>query len=594
MMSPPPAGKTSRRDVPDKAAQIMGMGQSKSSREKGSRRLRDPYAVGDSDDQVMVDAPEDSAKDVPPVSISKERKRPSRSRRESTYMSGGLGEDPGATTDAPPHRQSEDVRFVSGAEDSGFERPPLVRRSTSTAKKPGILGGFLGALKPSNQRPPPPERKSSRAYESEDGMARRKRSVAQDDDRRLRREDRKVQEGRKASVADRSADVGPTTDVEDTEAREARRQERRERKRRELEEQEELIANRRAKEDSRRTRAREQQEQQAREEEEREVRKKEERRARREARRAEEERAAKEEEEQNRLREERRAARRAERERISQEEAAAAAAAAAPSRPKGDRRQSSYMDNPDDDEIRRARREERRQRRSVDLGEAGISKDRPRTSRRRSDYPADEPDRRATRTSRGAPPAPYRPVDDLRAQDLNSSGPPPPLGQAIKTGSDKTASWVAHINHEPPPPPPLTHTIIDAPVHFARDIAPDPLDEYETSAREFNQNRRKGRDAPSISMPPPPPPEENFDDAERQQRRRKRRDAVPPLSRDGVKSSDGSSHDRRRERVSSKNQPSQREDYVPRERDRDRAGMISPTANGLSRGNGWFRKFTGL
>ena len=71
-------------------------------------------------------------------------------------------------------------------------------------------------------------------------------------------------------------------------------------------------------------------------------------------------------------------------------------------------------------------------------------------------------------------------------------------------------------------------TIIDAPAHFAEDVAPDPPFE-ETTAREMRQKRRKDKDAYAE------------DDAERHRRRREsRRDG------DAQRSSDGSSHNRRK------------------------------------------------
>ena len=173
---------------------------------------------------------------------------------------------------------------------------------------------------------------------------------------------------------------------------------------------------------------------------------------------------------------------------------------------------SSYVDSADE-EARRARHEERRMRRSVDVT-AGDSNDRPRASRRRSDYPA--------------------PVDgyfDRRhGEQTHANGGRTPLAdgrlKASSSGNDKTASWVNSVNEDPPPPPPVEGTILDAPAHHVEDTVADNLD--ETTAREMRKNRRKDRDAYVD------------DDSERRRRRRETR------HEDGQRSSDGSGHDRRR------------------------------------------------
>ena len=91
MISPPP-DDVKPKEMSAKAAKVMGVGRSKSTREKTkSRKVPDPYAI-DSDDMVMVDNPEDSAKDVPQFDIPKERKKSSKSKRQPNFMSGGLGE----------------------------------------------------------------------------------------------------------------------------------------------------------------------------------------------------------------------------------------------------------------------------------------------------------------------------------------------------------------------------------------------------------------------------------------------------------------------------------------------------------------------
>ena len=362
------------------------------------------------------------------------------------------------------------------------------------------MGGIFGAL----SGRPRPDRRQSKVYESDDGASRRKRGSVYDDDasKRLRRDDRKVGRSRKISDADGFTDAAPVTEAETPEAKEARRAERRARREREVAEDEARAARRREKDDARKAKAREERDRLVKEDEEREARKQEERRARRaerEARHAEEDRLAREEQAKTAERRERRRER--EKDRVVEE---------ATSRPKSDRRRS-YMDQPDDDETRRVRREERRPRRTVEVS-AG-DKERPRTSRRRSDYPApvdDYFDRRNGEHSPNKKGGVSSPLADGR---LKASG-----------GNDKTASWVNSINDDPPPPPPVEGTIIDAPAHFAEDHAPDaPLD--ESTAREMRHKRRKDKDGYVD------------DDSERPRRRR---------DGDAQKSSDGSSHNRRK------------------------------------------------
>ena len=61
MMSPPP-DEIKPKDMSAKAAKVMGVSRSKSTREKTkSRKVPDPYAIDD-DDLVMVDNPEDLAR----------------------------------------------------------------------------------------------------------------------------------------------------------------------------------------------------------------------------------------------------------------------------------------------------------------------------------------------------------------------------------------------------------------------------------------------------------------------------------------------------------------------------------------------------
>lgn len=496
LISPPPESR-SRPEISDKAAKVMGVSRSKSTREKTkSRKVPDPYAI-DSEDMVMVDGPEDSARDVPPLEkpSGDREKKSRRSRRESTMMSGGLGDD-AVMVDATEGKP-DDLAFDT--------RPPLVRRATTSNKKAGLMGGLLGAFG-AGTRPSAPDRRQSKAYDSEDGMARRKRGSAYDEDRmkRSRREDRTVNRPRKPSDAEGLTDAAPMTEAEDAAAKEARRAERRERRAREEAEEELRMARRREREEQRKAKAREEEDRLRQEDEEREARRKEERRAKRverDARRAQEDRLREEEEAKAAERRERRRER--DRQRTEEEPASTA-------RPKTDRRRSYAVDTPEEEEARRQRREERRQRRSVDQG-AGYEKERPRISRRRTDYPVAAEDYFDKRNGEQARSAGFAAAD----------GP-----SFVKAGGDKTASWVHSVNEDPPPPPPVEGTIIDAPVHFAADDdvpATHPFE--ETTAREMRHNRARDGYA--------------RDDMERRSHRR----------RDGenVKSSSGgSSHDRQR------------------------------------------------
>lgn len=534
LASPPPEDD---KEISAKAAKVMGMARSKSTREKTkSRKVPDPYSL-DSDDLVMVDGPADSARDIPPPDPKDKRVR--RTKRESTRMAGGLGDgDDAVMVDAP--RGLDDVK-----PDPAFDaRPPIVRRATTSSKKPGLMGGLLGAF----SSRPAPDRRQSKAYDSEDGLARRKRGSVYDDDqvKRLRREDRKVNRSRKPSDADGLTDAAPMAEADEAAAREARRADRKARRDREATEDEVRAARRKEREEARATKAREEDER-LRREDERNARKQEERKARkaeREARRADEEdRIAREEDANAAERRERRRER--ERQRGEEEKS---------SRPKivSDRRRS-YMD---DDEARRLRREERRQRRSDD--QTG-DYDKPRTSRRRSEYPAPIGDYFDKRNGEHSP---Y--MNGVATAPIADGRP------GLKTGGgDKTASWVHSISEDPPPPPPVEGTIVDAPLHFTEDTAPDPLE--ETTAREMRQKRAKDRDGLSN------------EDAERRRRRREgRRDT------DYVKSSSGgSSHERRRSYAVGG--PVNSMGFTD---------MGVKTWDGLPSGNtkrgSWFKKFTGF
>lgn len=501
MISPPPED-VGAREMSAKAAKLMGVSRSKSTREKRPGRVPDPYAL-DSDDMVMADAPEDSAKDVPPAEPNPERKekKSRRSRHWSAFMSGGLGEaDDTIMADAPrgSYDRADDLTFDT--------RPPLVRRATSNAKKGGLMGGLLGAL----GARPTPDRRQSKIYDSEDAMSRRKRGTVYDEDqsKRLRREDRKVNRSRKLSDADGFDDAVPTIEAEEVaaqEARDARRAERRARREREATEEAARAQRRHEREEARRAKAQEEAERVRQEDEEREARRQEQRRARRaerDERRAEEDRIAQEEEVKAAERRERRRER--DRQRNGEDDEVTP-------RPKAERRRS-HMDGPEDEEARRMRRDERRMRRSNDPS-SGQDKERPRISRRRSDHPAPVADYFDKRNGERSPRA-----DGVATAPL-ADGPP-----LKATGGDKTASWVHSLHEDPPPPPPVEGTIVDAPVHFAD---ADPLD--ETTAREMRHRRHRDRDGYS----------EHGSDRTRRRREKQDRDAVKSTS-------DGSSHDRHR------------------------------------------------
>ena len=486
LVSPPPED-VKPKGISDKAARVMGVSRSKSTREP--RRVPDPYSI-DSDDAVMVENPEDSAKDMPQFDIPSSREKRTKSgksKRHSTRMSGGLGD---ADDDV-----MVDVPRPSDIPEELVEKPLLVRRGTSSAKKSGIMGGIFGAFGGGR---PTIDRKPTKAYDSEDGTPRRKRVSAYDDDsgKKLRHEDRKVGRSRKVSDADGFTDVAPPPD-DYADSKEARRAERRARAEREAPEADSRATRRRDRDDSRRGKDRP-------DEDEREVRRQEERRARRaerEARRAEEDRLAREEEVVVAERRERRR----ERDRPRESDSGAP-------RPTQDRRRS-HLDRPHDDEARRARREERKSRRPVEVDTGVGSKDRPRVSRRRTEAPMDDYlDRRNGELAFGA-------SDRARAPDADGHA----FVKAPGGKPDKTANWVDSINQDPPPPPPVEGTIVDAPVHFAGSAAPDPPTFEDTTAREMRHRRRRENDGHGRS------------DADA----RRRRD-------EAQKSSNGSSRDRRR------------------------------------------------
>lgn len=467
MVSPPPE-ESGAKDVAAKAAKVMGFtGRSGTTKDRKSRRVPDPYAI-DSDDMVMVDPPNG---DEPPRERREHKSR--RKQRDSAYMSGGLGNEDAVMVDAP----RDEARVTSGPDDIAFVDRPSPLKRTDSMKKGGIIGGILGAFAPK----PNMERRQSRAYESDHDASHRKRGFSYDDDpsKRLRREDRRLHRSQRSADGEHLPDGG-MTDAEDPAVREARRAERRERKERILAEDPERAARHEARRAERDRLARED-----------EDRRREDRKARhseRESRRVEEDRYAQDDE----AKMEERRERRRQRDQMRMDDEGA--------RPRPERRRSHA---PEDDEARRARHEERRMRHS--MAEASGDKERPRHFRRRSERPVEGGyfDRRNGEQppyGDGAPP------DD-------ADGAPP---MHVKTGKDKTASWVHSISDAPPPP--IEATIIDAPVHFAADDAPDPMMDEDLTARELRHSRRKAKDRHRDL--------DGYSTEDPEQRRRRRQDAA--------------------------------------------------------------------
>ena len=526
MISPPPE-ESGAKDVAAKAAKVMGFtGRSGTLKEK-KRRVPDPYAI-DSDDMVMVDSPN---VDEPPRERREHKTR--RNKRDSAYMSGALGNEEAVMVDAP----RDEARVTSGPEDIAFvDRPSPMKRADSM-KKAGIIGGILGAFAGKANA----DKRQSRAYESDHDASRRKRGSAYDDDpsKRLRREDRRLHRSQRSADGETYPDGG-MTDAEDPVAREARRAERRERRERILAEDPERAARHEA-------RRRAERERLAQEDEEH--RRRDERRARhaeRDARRHESDRLAQDDEARNEERRERRR----QRDQMRMDEEAAAA------RPRAERRRSHA---PEDDEARRARHEERRMRHS--MAEASAEKERPRHSRRRSERPA-----------------PVEGYFDRRNGEQDGAPLPPADGDAdgapfaVKTGKDKTASWVHSISDAPPPP--IEATIIDAPVHFAADIAPDPMmmDE-DLTARELRHSRRKAKDRHRDL--------DGYSTEDPEQRRRKRQDAAA-----GPRGGGG--------RGGGMGGPVNSMGYDSMDGVKTFDGRPAPPVRGESKAGSWLKKITGL
>ena len=333
-------------------------------------------------------------------------------------------------------KQDDDIVMVDAG---GPSENPGLKRSDSSAKKPGLSGMFGGLLAKSR----PDNKRRSTALTDDEGA------------RGLRREDRKI----KRAATDRSQ---PDIDVtmsggaaeEDQEAkREARRARRAEREAAEKTADEA----RRIKDEERRERRRKQ-------EEEAEAKLREEKESRRAARR---EQKAREEEDRlaaevkDAARTERRRARRAERDVQTDGEPMTED----PVRLKKSDRRKSHMDGPvEDDEDRRRRREERHRMRSSDA---------PRTSRRKS-APVVNDYFDSRNGSKKAPE--YLPAD----------GPVYKNAKSKKVGwpHSGTDSWVQD-HSDAPPPPDDTPAVEPTP-------AEDPIAD-ENARRELRKTRRHSK-----------------------------------------------------------------------------------------------------
>ncbi|KAM3418943.1 hypothetical protein BST61_g4901 [Cercospora zeina] len=434
LMSPPP-------EMSAKAAKVTGVSRSKSTREKKTRMIPDPYPI-DSDDMIMVDAPEDSAKEI---DDPRDRKKSSRSRRH--HMSGGLGEKDEEMMDAP--RGPEEARVFSGTDD--VERPAPPRRS-STMKKAGLMGGILGAFGAASR--PAADRRPSK-YDSEDaGGSRRKRDAMHEDDgsKRLRREDRRSQTKRQTRP-----------------------------------------------------------------------------------------------------------------ENLEGVSAGSGAPGRRPKRPRGVHAVRSVA------APRRKRKKIARSARMKKGVQGGVL-----VVRKRKDWlvKKSKPVQSAMNAGASVPQKILlartlgrRRIDDAprtwthpKTKKLEGYGArnaacaaawmlaqvhregtrtslalcavTPNTPKIAMTGGDKTSSWVHSVNDDPPPPPPIEGTIIDAPVHFAADNAPDALDENETTAREFRHRRERRRERDDGY---------GYDQDDDYQRHRRR-----PERSEGLKSSSGEGSSGRR------------------------------------------------
>jgi hypothetical protein len=168
--------------------------------------------------------------------------------------------------------------------------------------------------------------------------------------------------------------------------------------------------------------------------------------------------------------------------------------------------------------------------------------------------------RRSDRGTRAA--APRDPYDD-------ADGAPP---FAVKTGKDKTASWVHSISDAPPPP--IEATIIDAPVHFAADNTPDAMmmDE-DLTARELRHSRRKAKDRHHRDL-------DGYSTEDPEMRRRKRQDAAAAGGPRGGRPGMGG--------------PVNSMGYDSMDGVKTFDGRPAPPIRGESKAGSWLKKITGL
>ncbi|PTU22499.1 hypothetical protein P175DRAFT_0490961 [Aspergillus ochraceoroseus IBT 24754] len=483
--SPPPED----RDLPDKAAKMMGVNASGSKRDRthGERRksrARDPYIVDD-DDLVVVnrDDIENPSKDG-----SRYSKHSGRGSRRSRSNAGELNGGEVMVEREPPN-QAPDV--ASGPDDMAFVEAPSrerrMKRSNTTPKRPEPSGfmGLIGSLRRST-RPEPPERRKSRPRRDDDG--RYPTETDRDESRHLKRDERRRRSVRPDTDGDgippeaAMAGAFPDTEAEDVEAKRAARRARRASRQAaqaaadELRETELRAAEeRRSRRREEQAREREQYERQLREEEEREARRQEEKRARRAAR---EERRAREEQEarEAEVRAEAKAAERRERKRQQEAEMYENAQRQRRHQPRIDDRTARefYMNGYDGDRARRS-------------GEDGN-----RSRRRRS-----------------------------RARD-NTRPTPMPLGAR----KDKTSSWIDRQVDEPPEAPQIVPTVLDMPPGAGEPLNGHSMSSDEEARRQLRRQARRRSKYPGL------------DDREIEEIRERRREAR--RAERGAKTSSGS------------------------------------------------------
>ncbi|QIX02374.1 hypothetical protein AMS68_007891 [Peltaster fructicola] len=470
--------------------------KSKSSRDEAPKSSR-RHSTAVVDSGLMSPPPESSKKvsskaaEVLGRSKSKrdksERKVPDPYAIDSDDMvmvDGPIANDavPGEKNGKKSRRSKRDSAYVGGGDDTimtdaprasdeakgmsdDMNPPSPLKRTDSMAKKAGLMSGILGAF----ASRPTPDRRNSKAYESE-YENRRKRGSQYDDDgsKRLRRDDRKVQRSRRQQE---DAEGAPQTDAEEAAAREARRAERRARR------NAKPLKKKRVKSDVLNVKR--------------------------------------------------------------------------PARPKHRKNAYNKSANSEKKRIAAAKRSVLVEL-SVRLDEpkkiALLKNRKPRTPSAASDVvsvlkrkqlaslltDAVRMHQRMTRLAASV--ARNVAYADLwlkhRQSDLAILVGSPRTWRVgmvtgAMTGGDKTASWVHMLSSDPPPPPPVEGTIVDAPVHYADDNAPEAMDDL--TARELRSRRRRDKET---------------DEYEDQRRPRYARG-----EEEGVPSSGGSSGNRRARRA---------------------------------------------